>query len=1004
MSPRRSVARSAAAWFETPPRSDDMKNLKALGASRRLPLILLGIVLVAPTSSASAQERLSRVFTMEDGLPAADVLDVAQTHDRFLWITSSAGLVRFDGDEMRRWGETVHDAMLNYVRVGPANQLVTGLSEKVAYDVVPGGLKLITGPDGERRSRFSFCNYDRQGYLWCIVERSLLERDPDNCWHSMEPESYDSETPYDIFPLPKSGMVLCTREGGLWRIDGSGSAQEVLHAPFPIVHALALDEEDIVYVEEIEGPPYEVIVNRWTKGQVTELFRNNDRVRDIEERTGRIWISFINRVVVIPPHEEREGPSVVEGFDSGTGMAVDHEGSLWIGTFTGLVQLPEPDTLTWNVHHGLPSSFFRSIVGTDEGVWAASWHGLVRAAREGGQPRVRSFNTAFTSRICADNMGGVWAAQPNERSAFRLWRIRTGSLSSYKPVPVDRRFEFSCSLAEDGRLWMTADRAILRVEPHDTTLQTATVLDDSLPIPMGILADRTGRLWVHGWNETVCAGSAEDLIQTGKTAWSCEDVGRGGEVRQLAETPTGEIWAATLTAGVLERTEEGWIPLLMSEELGAPWVQRLQRSRWGGMWVSGAGFAKRFDQVDGRWSIVEAPTSWHGTPLSVTRGVYEDAGDNLWVASVKGVTFIPARVRRLRLPPPHIYLADARVEGQEVPESEPIRLRENSDLIELRFSALSYREPGRLRYRIRWNEGEWTETTTPVIHAAGLRSGTYRIEAVATIDGKNWSEPPAAVSFFVPKPWYLSGWTIGIVGLMVGVAAYTVHRVRLVYLVRLEQQRARIAMDLHDELGSGLATINVLAAVAAEDHRLPRAKRVAITRQISESATVLGRSLTDLVWSLRPDSPTLDALIAYLLERSSQLFAEDEPQLRVCLPDAIPPEPLSLPVRRNVQLIALEGLNNAKKHAQADDVEIGLAPDGQGWRLWVYDDGLGNRSKSSAGSSAFGLLSMRQRAGEIGAELDWTQDEAGTRLTLRFSPRGVKLKRQRRKRSFGYTP
>jgi hypothetical protein len=416
------------------------------------------------------------------------------------------------------------------------------------------------------------------------------------------------------------------------------------------------------------------------------------------------------------------------------------------------------------------------------------------------------------------------------------------------------------------------------------------------------------------------------------------------------------------------------------------------------MWVSGAGFVKRFDRVDGRWSLVEAPTTWHGAPLSVARGVYEDTDDNLWVASLKGLTYIPARVRKLRLPPPRIFLARVRVDGEDVRAEEPLQLPERSSLIELRFSALSYREPGRLRYRIRWNGGNWTETSTPVIRAVGLSGGTYRIEAVATIDGENWSEPPGTFSFSVPGPWYLRWWAVLIECLILGIAAYTLYRVRLAYLVGLERQRARIAMDLHDELGSGLATINVLTSVAAEDHGLPQAKRVAINRHISETATQLGRSLTDLVWSLRPDSSALDALMAHLLERASQLFPHGKPELRVSFPDPMPPEPLSLPARRNLQMIVLEALNNVRKHAEADEVELGLSPDSRGWRLWVYDDGLGNESRTFAGGSGLGLFSMRQRAEEIGAELDWTQDDAGTRLTVRFSTRRLKPKRQGNKR------
>ena len=157
---------------------------------------------------------------------------------------------------------------------------------------------------------------------------------------------------------------------------------------------------------------------------------------------------------------------------------------------------------------------------------------------------------------------------------------------------------------------------------------------------------------------------------------------------------------------------------------------------------------------------------------------------------------------------------------------------------------------------------------------------------------------------------------------------------------------------------------------------------------------MLGRSLTDLVWSLGPESSTLDALMAHLLERAGQLFAQGKPVLRVSIPDPVPSEPLSLPARRNVQMIVLEALNNVRKHAEAGEVELGLSSDGHGWRLWVQDDGVGNQSTPSNEGSGLGLINMRQRAEEIGAELDRTQDSTGTRVTLRFRSGGRKLGRR----------
>jgi signal transduction histidine kinase len=265
-----------------------------------------------------------------------------------------------------------------------------------------------------------------------------------------------------------------------------------------------------------------------------------------------------------------------------------------------------------------------------------------------------------------------------------------------------------------------------------------------------------------------------------------------------------------------------------------------------------------------------------------------------------------------------------------------------------------------------------------------LPAGRHRPQVRASVDGVNWSAQPAGFAFRVLPPWYRTPWAITGSLLLAGALLFGVYRARLAYLLGLERQRTRIAMDLHDEMGSGLASIGILAGVLSENGRDARTgKRIA--REMARTAEELGTSLSDIVWALDPQRATLEELAARLAEHGGRLFADD-----VQFDTEFPPNgrrlPLSLPVRRNVLLMGLEALHNAARHADARHVlSCVLQPEGQG--LGAHAERRRHRSaRPPLGQcSGRGLRAMRRRAAEIGGSIDWiSRQGGGTTVRLRF--------------------
>ncbi|MER5963567.1 sensor histidine kinase [Streptomyces sp. NPDC002057] len=192
----------------------------------------------------------------------------------------------------------------------------------------------------------------------------------------------------------------------------------------------------------------------------------------------------------------------------------------------------------------------------------------------------------------------------------------------------------------------------------------------------------------------------------------------------------------------------------------------------------------------------------------------------------------------------------------------------------------------------------------------------------------------------------------------------------------LDEERLRIARDLHDVLAHGIAAINVQAGVAA--HLLDGAKEVdertlALLRSTMEAITEVSRSgVDDLRATLtllrghdpRPDGP-LPGLVR--LDELADMVTATGPRVEVqVVGDARPLPPVhDVAAFRIVQ----EALTNVVKHARARSVLVRIAYSAGAVELTVRDDGIGRAAQPAAGHGGFGLLGMTERAHSVGGRV-----------------------------------
>jgi len=180
-----------------------------------------------------------------------------------------------------------------------------------------------------------------------------------------------------------------------------------------------------------------------------------------------------------------------------------------------------------------------------------------------------------------------------------------------------------------------------------------------------------------------------------------------------------------------------------------------------------------------------------------------------------------------------------------------------------------------------------------------------------------------------------------------------------------EEERRRLRRDLHDGLGPVLTGIAFKADAARNTLPADPVRASELLGQMRADTTAAISDIRRLVYGLRP--PALDdlGLIGSLRQQSARMAQRPDGSsvtVRLDAPEDMPPLPAAVEVA--AYRIVTEAMTNAARHAGATSIEVRLAlPEGDGLRIEVSDDGAGPSASWQAG---FGLISMRERAAELG--------------------------------------
>ncbi len=370
-----------------------------------------------------------------------------------------------------------------------------------------------------------------------------------------------------------------------------------------------------------------------------------------------------------------------------------------------------------------------------------------------------------------------------------------------------------------------------------------------------------------------------------------------------------------------------------------------------------------------------------------------------YFGGVKGLNyFYPKQFQTLSYQPRiHLYNFLVNEEPYDstryVDELDMVTLPYDRNTFSLEFASIDYYSNGKneYKYRLEGEDQEWVEAgARTYARYANLAAGQYVFKVKSANRDGVWSDQERKLYINIDPPFWQTWWFTALYLLLIAGAAFFISQKRIegigrkqrerlkIALDAQEQERRNIAQDLHDEVGSRLATLKLYVSSLTNHLK----KSPASDKLKQEVFDIIHISLVDIRRLLRELSPrTLEqyGYVAAVEELVGKINATDQVSVTFECRKLVANLPKN--IETGLYRITQELLNNTLKHADASEIVISVIPSGKVISFFYSDNGKG--FDFAAAKKGLGIGNVRSRVSVLEGQMEWfTKPGEGLEVTI----------------------
>ncbi|MBW8863784.1 MAG: hypothetical protein JF609_02470, partial [Verrucomicrobia bacterium] len=264
---------------------------------------------------------------------------------------------------------------------------------------------------------------------------------------------------------------------------------------------------------------------------------------------------------------------------------------------------------------------------------------------------------------------------------------------------------------------------------------------------------------------------------------------------------------------------------------------------------------------------------------------------------------------------------------------------------------------------------------------------------IAPLGGSPWWTAPEAVIMMPSlKPIKVYFWQRGwfqvlllvVCGLVILVSLRLMAQLALHKKERflLQGERARIARDIHDDIGARMTQL-VLHGELAQNELPANSEMRQQLNWICEEARGLLSTMDEILWAVNPQRDTVRDFAAYVCKYAEEFMVTTKIQCLFEVGHEISAAAFDLPLRRSLLMAIKETLNNTVKHSGATELRLKIHWENERLVVVVQDNGKGF-DIAAVKTNRNGLTNMAQRMNELGGQCQITS-QPGQGCRVEFS-------------------
>ncbi len=906
----------------------------------------------------------ARIFKIQDGLPSNTINQIGFNQSNQLLIATPRGLVSYDGyeflhqDSIKRAVESMaidgHDVYLH--------ESATGIS--VWNSLRPNQKRYIVTSvptdDDPNNDHFDHIMLDSKGNIWCSDFNHIKYLHPKTGQWKQLTVAPGRKTLLPAFSLAenKTQTYILTRLG-IWKYEEGGfSTVRSLFDPLDSIRTgTALDHDNYALIDQTGT----LRIADFATETLRSVSSNPDweKARKLIGAKGKLWILCENalyalalennKVELIYQNEQRTLNDVY--LDLVTEI-------LWLATDDGLLQLtPATKQFTTFMLPGQGNAPVLDMQQLDD-KWYVLSDNKIYCYHSGELLKTIALPQSQTlARSLAVIDRKIWVAMGN-----RVFTIDRGQLSEQDipGMPSDASFK-KIIATSFGEIWLLQEsQPIIRVDKNSLRIVATTFRNDTAfwtSNKWNDIEDHQGKIWLVGWMPKsfgICYYDPADnsFVDLAQQGLSDKGLFVGDYYLSIGTTAKGDLlmsafggWNQLKRNGVVTRRIDIHQYPIYSEIVSGIAGTSNQQIYFG----TSEGLYLYKPQEDQMYSFTEK----EGLPSNNLTNGFTLLDDKFLAVGIRnGFVMVDLELLGSTKLLNRLACSEIRIDGRLQSPNETIEFKPDNNVLDVRFSALTYQQQNLIRYRYRFSDDqEWIYIHDAILSLTHLPYGQYVIEIQAGDHLDNWQRQTLslhikAVPPFLKSSLFYALLTLLSVSLTVLTARFFIRKAKKdnqlqERIVRSEMKALRSQMNPHFLFNSLNAIHSSIIQQKTEQASEYLGTFSRLLRHILEYTQQehisLKQELNALRLYLQLESARLEHLFDYNIE-----LAEDIDEEETFLPPMI--------IQPFVENAIWHGIRNISYQGH---ISVLVTQPEEGWiKISVIDNGVGRSHAKAAGAKS----------------------------------------------------